>query len=66
MPNASPSSTEPGNVLVPLELGRRAKAELEPLGIKVEVFSTEKIKELKMGAFWAVLENRKILPLSSS
>jgi leucyl aminopeptidase len=53
---------EPGNVLVPLELGRRAKAELEPLGIKVDVFSTEKIKELKMGAFWAVAQGSENPP----
>jgi leucyl aminopeptidase len=53
---------EPGNVLVPLELGRRAKSELEPLGIKVEVFSTEKVKELKMGAFWAVAQGSENPP----
>jgi leucyl aminopeptidase len=53
---------EPGNILVPLELGRRAKAELEPLGIKVELFSTEKIKELKMGAFWAVAQGSENPP----
>ena len=45
---------EPGNVLTPTVLGQRAKAELEPLGIKTEVYSTEKLHELKMGAFWAV------------
>ena len=53
---------EPGNVLVPLELGRRAKAELEPLGIKVEVFSTEKLHELKMGAFAAVAQGSENPP----
>jgi leucyl aminopeptidase len=53
---------EPGNILVPLELGRRAKAELEPLGIKVEIFSTEKIKELKMGAFSAVAQGSENPP----
>ena len=53
---------EPGNILVPLELGRRAKAELEPLGIKVELFSTEKIKELKMGALWAVAQGSENPP----
>ncbi len=47
---------EPGNVLTPTELGRRAKAELEPLGIATEVYSTEKLHELKMGAFWAVAQ----------
>jgi leucyl aminopeptidase len=53
---------EPGNILVPLELARRAKAELEPLGIKVEIHSTEKIKELKMGAFWAVAQGSENPP----
>ncbi|MHB1023769.1 MAG: leucyl aminopeptidase [Acidobacteriaceae bacterium] len=45
---------EPGNVLTPTVLGARAKAELEPLGIKTEVYSTEKLQELKMGSFWGV------------
>jgi len=53
---------EPGNVLVPLELGRRAKKELEPLGIKTEVFSTEKLHELKMGSFWAVAQGSEQPP----
>jgi leucyl aminopeptidase len=53
---------EPGNLLVPLELGRRARAELEPLGIKVEVFSTEKLHELKMGAFAAVAQGSENPP----
>jgi len=53
---------EPGNVLFPLELGRRAKAELEPLGIKTEVFSTEKLHELKMGSFWAVAKGSENPP----
>jgi leucyl aminopeptidase len=53
---------EPGNVLVPLELGRRAKAELEPLGIKTEVYSTEKLHELKMGSFWAVAQGSENPP----
>jgi len=53
---------EPGNVLYPLELARRAQAELEPLGIEVEVYSTEKIKELKMGSFWAVAQGSEQPP----
>ena len=45
---------EPGNVLTPTELGRRTKQMCDANGLKCEVFSSEKIQELKMGAFWAV------------
>ena len=45
---------EPGNVLTPTELGKRAAAMCEEVGLKCEVHSTEKLHELKMGSFWAV------------
>jgi leucyl aminopeptidase len=45
---------EPGNVLTPTVLGQRAAAMCEEVGLKCEVYSTEKLHELKMGAFWAV------------
>jgi leucyl aminopeptidase len=45
---------EPGNVLTPTELGKRAAAMCTEMGLKCEVHSTEKLKELKMGAFAAV------------
>ncbi|SNS49197.1 leucyl aminopeptidase [Granulicella rosea] len=45
---------EPGNVLTPTVLGQRAKAMCDEVGLKCEVFSTDKLHELKMGAFWAV------------
>jgi leucyl aminopeptidase len=45
---------EPGNVLTPTELGRRAAAMAKENGLKCEVHSTDKLKELKMGAFWSV------------
>jgi leucyl aminopeptidase len=45
---------EPGNVLTPTVLGQRAKAMCDEAGLKCEVYSSEKIQELKMGAFWAV------------
>jgi leucyl aminopeptidase len=45
---------EPGNVLTPTELGKRAAAMAKEAGLKCEVYSTEKLHELKMGAFWAV------------
>jgi leucyl aminopeptidase len=47
---------EPGNVLTPTELGKRAAAMCEEMGLKCEVYSTEKLHELKMGAFWAVAQ----------
>ena len=45
---------EPGNVLTPTVLGERTKAMCAEAGLGCEVFSTDKIKELKMGAFWSV------------
>lgn len=45
---------EPGNVMTPTELGKRAAAMCKRTGLKCEVYSTEKLHELKMNAFWAV------------
>ena len=45
---------EPGNVLTPTELGRRAAAMCAEMGLPCEVYSTEKMKDLRMGAFLAV------------
>ncbi len=45
---------EPGNKLTPTVLGRRAAEMAKEVGIKCEVHSTDKLHELKMGAFWAV------------
>ena len=45
---------EPGNVLTPTTLGQRTAAMCAEIGLKCEVYSTEKLHELKMGAFWAV------------
>ncbi len=47
---------EPGNVLTPTVLGQRAKAMCDEMGLACEVYSTEKLHELKMGAFWAVAQ----------
>jgi leucyl aminopeptidase len=47
---------EPGNVLTPTDLGKRAAAMCAEKGLKCEVYSTEKLHELKMGAFWAVAQ----------
>ena len=53
---------EPGNVLTPTELGKRAAAMCEEKGLKCEVYSTEKLHELKMGAFWAVAQGSEEPP----
>ncbi len=45
---------EPGNVLTPTVLGERVRAMCAEVGLGCEVYSTEKIKELGMGAFWSV------------
>ncbi len=45
---------EPGNVMTPTELGKRAAAMAKEQGLQCDVYSTDKLHELKMGAFWAV------------
>ncbi len=45
---------EPGNKLTPTVLGERAAAMAAAVGLNCEVYSTEKLHELKMGAFWSV------------
>jgi leucyl aminopeptidase len=47
---------EPGNVLTPSELGRRATVMAKEFGLSCEVHSTDKLKKLKMGAFLAVAQ----------
>ncbi len=47
---------EPGNVLTPTELGKRAAAMAAEVGLSCEVHSTDKLHELKMGAFVAVAQ----------
>lgn len=47
---------EPGNVLTPTELGRRAAAMAAEVGLAAEVHSTDKLRELGMGAFLAVAQ----------
>lgn len=47
---------EPAMYLTPEDLANTAKAELEDLGVEVEVFNRGKIEELKMGAFLAVAQ----------
>ncbi|HVJ07944.1 MAG TPA: leucyl aminopeptidase [Acidisarcina sp.] len=47
---------EPGNRMTPTILAQRAVAMCKEAGLKCEVYSTEKLHELKMGAFWAVAQ----------
>ncbi len=47
---------EPSNRMTPTILGERARKMAEEVGIKCEVFGADKIKELKMGAFWSVAQ----------
>jgi len=45
---------EPGNKLTPSILGQRAAQMADEVGLSVKNFSTDKLHELKMGAFWSV------------
>ncbi|SPE28019.1 putative cytosol aminopeptidase [Candidatus Sulfotelmatomonas gaucii] len=47
---------EPGNKLTPTILGQRAAEMAQQVGLACEVHSTEKLRELKMGAFWSVAQ----------
>ena len=53
---------EPGNKLTPTILGQRAAEMAVEVGLGWEVHSTEKLKELKMGAFWAVSQGSEEPP----
>jgi len=53
---------EPGNKLTPTVLGERAAAMARGVGLKAEVHSTEKLHELKMGAFWSVSQGSEEPP----
>jgi leucyl aminopeptidase len=53
---------EPGNKLTPTILGRRAAEMAAEVGLKAEVYSTEKLHELKMGAFWSVSQGSEEPP----
>ncbi len=47
---------EPSNRMTPTILADRAKKMSEEVGLKCEVYGADKIKELKMGAFWSVAQ----------
>ncbi len=45
---------EPGNKLTPTILGQRAVQMADEVGLDSAVYSTDKLHDLKMGAFWSV------------
>ncbi len=45
---------EPGNRMTPTIMADRAKAMCDETGLACEIYGPEKIKALKMGAFWSV------------
>ena len=47
---------EPSNRMTPTILAERAKKMAAEVGLKCEVYGGDKIKELKMGAFWGVAQ----------
>jgi leucyl aminopeptidase len=53
---------EPGNKLTPTILGARAAEMAAEVGLDWEVYSTEKLHELKMGAFWSVAQGSEEPP----
>ncbi len=63
---------EPGNRMTPTILADRAKAMCEETGLVCEVYGPDKIKELKMGAFWSVAQGSDeeprliVMPLPTS
>src|SRR5438552_1204601 len=47
---------EPSNRMTPSVLADHARRMSQQVGLKCEVFGADKIKELKMGAFWGVAQ----------
>jgi leucyl aminopeptidase len=47
---------EPSNHMTPTILAERAKKMAQEVGLKFEVFDGDKIRKLKMGAFWGVAQ----------
>jgi leucyl aminopeptidase len=53
---------EPSNLMTPTILAERARAMCEEAGLACEVYGPDKIKELKMGAFWSVSQGSEEEP----
>ena len=47
---------EPSNRMTPTILAERAKKMCQEVGLQCEVYGADKIKEMKMGAFWSVAQ----------
>ncbi len=47
---------EPGNRMTPTVLAERARKMASEVGVECEVLGVDRIKELKMGAFWSVAQ----------
>ena len=47
---------EPSNRMTPTILADRARKMAQEVGLKCEIYGADKIKELKMGAFWGVAQ----------
>ena len=47
---------EPSNRMTPTILAERARTMAQEVGLKCDVYGADKIKELKMGAFWGVAQ----------
>jgi leucyl aminopeptidase len=47
---------EPSNLMTPTILAERAKKMAADVGLKCEVFAGDKIRQMKMGAFWGVAQ----------
>ena len=47
---------EPSNRMTPTRMGEMAQQMSKEVGLKCEVYGADKIKELKMGAFWSVAQ----------
>jgi leucyl aminopeptidase len=47
---------EPSNRMTPTILAEHARKMAQEVGLKCEVYGADKIKELKMGAFWSVAQ----------
>src|SRR6202451_1110871 len=47
---------EPSNRMTPTILAERARKMAQEVGLKAEVYGADKLKELKMGAFWGVAQ----------
>ena len=53
---------EPGNRMTPTILADRAKKMSDEVGLRCEIYGPDKIKELKMGAFWSVAQGSQEEP----